>query len=114
MMTYDNFDLTKFNGYHLEATCAKAIFPDTEEDLIRVYQLNKDIRKIILGNGNNIILSKQYYNEHFIVFNGSFNTFEVKGREIIAQAGTTLLQLSETALQYNLSGFEVFCFTKTS
>jgi len=106
--SYENFDLTQFNSYRIKAKCAKAFFPDTEEDLIKVLRENQDFPKIILGNGNNIILSKDWYDTYFIIFNGSFDTFEVNGNEIAAEAGATMMQLSEAALSRNLSGFEIF------
>jgi len=108
MTTHDNFDLSQNNAYRLESRCAKAFFPENEEDLLRVYKEHPNIPKIILGNGNNIILSKEWYDEYFIILNGCFEKIEVKDYIIIAEAGATMLQLSKTALQHSLSGLEIF------
>ena len=108
MQFVNNFILTDFNAYRINAVCVKAWFPETEENFIEIYRQNPKTQKIILGNGNNIILSKEYYEEEFIILNGCFNKIEVKNTEIIAEAGSTLLQVSETALEHNLSGFEIF------
>lgn len=105
---FEKFDLNLYNSYRLNASCAKAFFPETECDLIQIYRENPQITKIIIGNGNNIILSREWYDEYFIIFNGTFNKVEIKGNEIIAESGATMLQLSELALQNNLSGFEIF------
>lgn len=108
MRTEINFKLGKYNSYRLNACCAKAFFPETENDLVQIYQENQDTTKIIVGNGNNIILSSEWYDEYFIIFNGNFNKAEKNGNEIIAESGATMLQLSEFALQNSLSGFEIF------
>lgn len=104
----DNFNLTQYNAYRINAVCSKAWFPENEKDLSEIYCQNPNKRFIILGNGNNIILSKEYYQEEFIILNGCFNKIEANNTEIIAEAGSTLLQVSETALKNSLTGFEIF------
>lgn len=108
MIIKENFDLTQYNAYKLKVHCSKAIFPETEEELVGLFKNESDQRKIVLGNGNNIILSKSFYTEYFIIFNGSFNNIWVDGSQIIALAGATLAQLSVTARNANLTGAEIF------
>lgn len=108
MNTIKNFNLTKYNAYELNAVCSKAWFPGSENDLLEIYRQNTNKRLIILGNGNNIILSKEYYEEEFIIFNGCFDKITVNNTLIEAEAGATLLQLSETALKHHLTGLEIF------
>lgn len=100
------FSLIDYNAYRINATCSKAWFPESENDLQEVIQQNK--KCIIIGNGNNIILSKDYYDEEFIILNGCFDKFIINDTEIEAEAGATLLQLSEAALLHNLTGMEIF------
>jgi len=77
-------------------------------DLLEILNQNNKKRFVVLGNGNNIILSKEYYEEEFIIFNGCFNKVTVKDTEIEAEAGATLLQLSEIAFKNHLTGLEIF------
>lgn len=104
----ENFNLTEYNAYRINALCSKAWFPKNEIDLLEIFNQNKNKRLIILGNGNNIILSKEYYEEEFIIFNGCFDKVIVNNTGIEAEAGATLLQLSETALTHHLTGLELF------
>lgn len=104
----NNFYLTDYNAYRINAVCTKAWFPENETDLLEIFSQNKNKRLIILGNGNNIILSKEYYEEEFIILNGCFDKITVNNTEIEAEAGATLLQLSETALKHQLTGLEIF------
>lgn len=107
MKEYKNFDLTNYNAYQLKAVCVKAWFPENETDLLEIYQQNNK-QLFVLGNGNNIILSKNYYNEEFIILNGCFDNIFVNGMILEAEAGATLLQLSETALTHHLTDLEIF------
>jgi UDP-N-acetylmuramate dehydrogenase len=104
----NQFNLKYYNAYNLESICSKAWFPESEEDLLFVYKDTPNRKKIILGNGNNIILSKEFYEEEFIILNGCFNSIEVNKNIMIAEAGATLQQLSEEALVNSLSGLEIF------
>jgi len=104
----ENFNLTEYNAYRINAVCAKVWFPENEIDLLEIFNQNKNKRLIIFGNGNNIILSKEYYEEEFIIFNGCFDKVTVNNTGIEAEAGVTLLQLSETALTHHLTGLELF------
>jgi len=108
MQSLSNINLTAYNAYRINAVCTKAWFPENETDLLEIFSQNKNKRLIILGNGNNIILSKEYYEEEFIIFNGCFDKITVNNTEMEAEAGATLLQLSETALKHHLTGLEIF------
>lgn len=106
MKTYSNFDLTEYNSYRLKAKCKNVFLPETELDVISLYKSKEDF--VLLGNGNNVILSKSYYDKNFVIFNGNFNTIEVSHNIIIAESGATTLKVSEAAESNGLSGAEFF------
>lgn len=107
MRIIENFDLTEFNAYRVTSRCKRAFFPDSVEDVVHVFS-DVENPKIVLGNGNNHILSQGYYAQDFIIFNGNFNKIEVNETSIHCQAGATLAQLSEIALVNELTGAETF------
>jgi UDP-N-acetylmuramate dehydrogenase len=103
-----NFDLTNYNSYRIKATCKRAFFPSCEEDFMEIYAhgLND---KIIIGGGYNIIFSKEYYNEDFIIVGDSYSSIRLDGENIIScEAGSSTKDLSEFALANSLSGVEIF------
>lgn len=108
MKVFKDFNLKEFNGYKISAICNTAYFPDSESDLISIYNSTNNTKKILIGNGNNIILSRDYYDEGFIILNNCFNKIIVNDQEIIAEAGATLQELSKVALDNELTGFEPF------
>jgi UDP-N-acetylmuramate dehydrogenase len=108
MKILNNFDLTNYNSYKVKSKCKTAYFPESEDDVVKLYKLNKDF--ILLGSGHNIVFSKDYYSEDFVIFNGNFNTVEVdKSSGIIsAESGATILDVSMAAEENGLTGVEFF------
>jgi len=107
MRFYKDFDLTDFNSYRIKSYCAYAFFPESEEDIQAVFS-KKNRPKIIIGDGNNIILAKDYYKEDFLILSGTLNKVQVKNQKIYADAGVTMKQLSEIAAENSLTGLEAF------
>lgn len=108
MQEYSNFNLTKYNSYGIKAKCKRAYFPNSEEEIISFY---KNIDSfVLLGSGHNVILSKEYYDTNFLILNGNFQNviIDSKSGMIEAEAGISMLRLSELALENGLSGLEIF------
>lgn len=108
MRVNKNFDLTNYNSYRLKSKCKVAYFPESEDDIVALYKSNRSF--ILLGSGHNLILSKAYYDEDFIIFNGNFNKVDVdvSSKIIAAEAGATILTVSETAEEYGFTGVEFY------
>lgn len=108
MIIYDNFDLTNYNSYRLKATCRRAMFPECENDIVEFFA-SGNTGKIVLGSGHNIILSKEFYEEDFLIFNGNFNEILIHDTVLEAESGAFMLDLANVALHNSLSGVEIFC-----
>ncbi|MFD2743010.1 MULTISPECIES: UDP-N-acetylmuramate dehydrogenase [Sphingobacterium] len=109
MKIIENLDLTAYNSYRVASRCKRAFFPESEEDIRDILQEHGNGSIIMLGSGHNVILSKSFYDQDFMVFNGNFDSVKlIDDQTIHAQAGIDLLQLSEFALSKSLSGMEIF------
>lgn len=108
MRVYNDFDLTNYNAYRLKSICKTAYFPESEADIIELYKSDKKF--VLLGSGHNIILSKAYYDTNFLIFNGNYNTIVIdKSLNLIsAEAGATILEVSEAAQKEGLTGAEFY------
>src|SRR5690554_7496145 len=108
MKVIENFDLTNYNSYRIKATCKKAYFPNSEEEIVAFYKNMNSF--VLLGSGHNVILSKDYYDTNFLIFNGNFQDYHMEPETgaVEAEAGITMLKLSELALENGLSGLEIF------
>jgi UDP-N-acetylmuramate dehydrogenase len=107
MREYNDFELRDFNSYAVQAKCHKAIFPETTGEVVSALQNNENV--ILLGGGNNIILSKEWYENTFIIFNGNFDGISIVNRDnctLKAQAGCFTKTLSEYVQNLGWSGAE--------
>jgi UDP-N-acetylmuramate dehydrogenase len=102
----ENQSLKKYNTLSIASTAERMIFPLNEEGIKDVFN-NCDGRKIIIGKGSNILLSRSHYDKEFIFVNMKLmDDIYIAEGEIYAQAGVTLSELSWYALGHNISGFE--------
>ncbi|WBL41241.1 UDP-N-acetylmuramate dehydrogenase [Algoriphagus halophytocola] len=110
MKVLEDFDLTNYNSYNVYSRCKRAFFPQTEKDFVAIYQDFPSVHeKVILGGGYNVILSKSYYENDFIIIGESFSFVSFQNDGVVeAEAGLDLKSLSELALQNQLSGLEIF------
>jgi|SRR5690554_3715811 len=106
MRVIENLELADYNSYRTKAICSVGYFPENENELIMILKKLRDQPFVVLGNGNNIILSKSYYDQPFIILNGCLNTIQVSENIIEAEAGATTLEVSKSALDHNLTGVE--------
>ncbi|MDG1279039.1 MAG: UDP-N-acetylmuramate dehydrogenase [Algoriphagus sp.] len=112
MKIIENFDLTLFNSYKITAFCKRAFFPECIEDFKEIFsKYNFGDNKIIIGGGYNLILSKDYYENDFILIGESFASLTIDDLSegiIVGEAGVSTLKLSNFALDNGLSGLETF------
>jgi UDP-N-acetylmuramate dehydrogenase len=108
MKVLKEFDLTYFNSYRIKSSCSTAYFPESEDDVISFFAMKKPF--VLLGSGHNVILSKEFYDLNFLIFNGNYNSVRVDVNEgmIEADSGINMLDLSNIALENGLSGLEIF------
>lgn len=106
MKVINDFNLINNNSYRINASCKKAYFPNEEIDFLNIFKNHG--AKIVIGNGNNLILSRERYEQDFLILNNCFDKITFEGIEVSAEAGATLFKLSQLALENSLSGFEMF------
>lgn len=109
MKVFTEYDLSEHNSYRIRAVCRRALFPETETDFRQIYSAEGGGKKILLGGGYNVILSRSYYAEDFVIVGRPYSSFSLESEEIIAaEAGADIRAISEFAWQAGLTGFEMF------
>lgn len=109
MKILDNFDLSEYNSYRVQAICERAVFLDTEDDILEYFNKYINRPKVIIGSGHNIILSKEKYKEDFVIFNNKKSNISLIEPNIIeADSASNMLDISIFALNHGLTGLEVF------
>lgn len=103
----DDCSLKKYNTLRIESKAKVVVFPLNSYGVQEVYEKYTDKKIVILGNGSNILFSKQYYNEDYIFMSFKhMNDIYFKDDTIYAETGVTLSELSWFALEKGIQGFE--------
>ena len=108
MRIEEPLDLTPYNSYGIRAFCARGVFPETEADLVEAYGTYPHDEIMLVGSGHNVILSREWYDETFILLNNTFDDITVDGTRMHAQSGAFSTRMSEVALEHGLTGLEFF------
>jgi UDP-N-acetylmuramate dehydrogenase len=96
-----------YNSYRLQSRCRRVFFPEIESDFIEIF--SEPGNKVIIGGGYNIIFSKEYYEQDFIIVGETFAKIELLSDLIIScEAGVDTKAFSEFALANQLTGAEIF------
>lgn len=100
--------LEKYNTYRIKAVAKHVYFPSSEVEVIEIAK--KHDKLFFLGNGSNIIFSKEQYEDEiaFVVFCKKFNSFSVDGACVQVQVGALLQDLALVTYHAGLSGIETF------
>lgn len=100
--------LEKYNTYRINAVAKHVYFPSSESEVVEIAK--KHDKLFFLGNGSNIIFSKERYEDDiaFIVFCEKFNNLKIQGNSAKVEVGVLLQDLALATYQAGLSGVETF------
>lgn len=84
------------------------IMPSNEKELAEAVRVCRKflIPIYIVGNGSNLLVGDKGFRGAIIQLYKSMGTFQVEGNQITAQAGCSLAQIANAALDAALTGFE--------
>ena len=104
---YENVNIKKYNSYKLNVICKYLVFIRNIDELISLikYLKENNINYLILGNGTNIIFSKDYF-DGVIIKLDKLNNLKVDNTEVYVECGYPLVKLSNEIFKYGLVGLE--------
>ena len=84
------------------------IMPSNEKELAETIRVCREFSILIyiVGNGSNLLVGDKGFRGAIIQLYKSMGTFQVEGNQITAQAGCSLAQIANAALDAALTGFE--------
>ena len=105
-----NVNLRDYNTYHIDSKALGMVFPSSIDELVKVirYLKENNINYKFLGNGSNVILSKEYYDLIFIKLD-KLNNYKIEGTTVTVEPGVSLIKLSLDCAKLGLSGLEFMC-----
>ena len=104
---YKDASLKKYNTYKINSKCKYLIFPKNKKEVVNLIRFLKDNKNdyILLGNGSNIILAKEYYDKVIIKLD-RLNKLTRNEDTLIVESGYSLIKLATEAAIMGLSGLE--------
>ena len=107
---YEEASLKRYNTYRVDAKCKYLIIPKDKYELIELLKYLKEQKQdyIILGNGSNIILAKDYYDKPIILLH-KLKNITINDDIVEVGAGYSLQKLAIDVSTKGLSGLEFAC-----
>ena len=104
---YENINIKKYNSYKLNVICKYLVFIKNIDELVSLIEYLKEnnINYLILGNGTNVIFSKDYF-DGVIIKLDKLNNLKVNNTEVYVECGYPLVKLSKEIFKYGLVGLE--------
>ncbi len=105
----ENEPMKNHTTFKVGGAAAVMVFPDSEEAVSEIIKCcsRLNIRKIVVGNGSNLLVSDNGINACVICFTNAFSEMKLIDDEtVFAQSGASLMKLCRFALENSLSGLE--------
>ena len=101
--------LKRYNTLRLDVTADTVIIPHTVDGLVEALRKYKGREIIIIGNGSNMLFTKDHYDENYcFIITILLNDITIKDDEIVTEAGARLHRLAWFACEQSIGGME-FC-----
>lgn len=102
-----NEKIGNYTTYRVGGKARAIVYPNGEEDLIKLVSLlkQKGIKYFVLGNGSNVLFSDDLY-DGIIIKLDNFNKIKIEDNIINVGAGYPLIKLSNDAMRNSLIGLE--------
>ena len=94
--------------FKIGGPCDVLIMPSTTGQIIDALKVIKenDLAYMIIGNGSNLLVSDKGIKKVIIKLHKNFSKITLERNKIISQAGATLKEIADFALEQSLTGFE--------
>lgn len=106
MKKIENVDLSKYTTYRLKSKASYMVFPENENDLIKLikYLKENNVKYKIIGGGANLIFEHDY--DGVLIKLDNFDKLEIKDTKVTVGAGYNLIKLATKLCRLGLTGIE--------
>lgn len=105
----ENASLKRYNTLRLDVTAATVLLPNTSQGLVEALRDSKGKEIIIIGNGSNMLFTKDHYGEDYVfIVTILLNDITIQNDEIVTEAGARLHRLAWFACEQSIGDYE-FC-----
>lgn len=104
MKVLKDYDIKEFSTMKIGGPCRVIYLPESNEDIKEI--LNTEKNPLIIGQMSNILITDKKFDRAIILLRENFSNIELKDDLVYAQAGATMNELSNFAIENALTGFE--------
>ena len=104
MKVLKDYDIKEFSTMKIGGSCRAIYLPESNDDIKEI--LNIEENPLIIGQMSNILITDKKFDRAIILLRENFSNIELKDDLVYAQAGATMNELSNFAVENALTGFE--------
>ena len=104
MKIIKNAKIKDYTTYKLKGTIKKVVYPENIEELIKLLKNLKEKKHKVIGNGSNLIFTKNYNGT--IIKLDNLNKVKIDDNIVKVEAGYNLIKLAIKTANNSLSGLE--------
>ena len=104
----ENENMANHTTFKCGGNASLYIAPNSTDELVKVLEVlrNEDYPYMVIGNGSNLLVKDSGYDGAIVEVDKKISEIDVRGEEIIVEAGAKLSKVATIAMENDLAGFE--------
>ncbi len=104
----ENENMAEHTTFKCGGNASLYIAPNSTDELVKVLEVlrNENYPYMVIGNGSNLLVKDSGYDGAIVEVDKKISEIDVRGEEIIVEAGAKLSKVATIAMENDLAGFE--------
>lgn len=105
---FENENMANHTTFKCGGNASLYIAPNSTDELVKVLEVlrNENYPYMVIGNGSNLLVKDSGYDGAIVEVDKKISEIDVRGEEIIVEAGAKLSKVATIAMENDLAGFE--------
>ena len=105
---FENENMASHTTFKCGGNASLYIAPNSTDELVKVLEVlrNENYPYMVIGNGSNLLVKDSGYYGAIVEVDKKISEIDVRGEEIIVEAGAKLSKVATIAMENDLAGFE--------
>ena len=104
----ENENMAEHTTFKCGGNASLYVAPNSTDELVKVLEVLRaeDYPYYVIGNGSNLLVKDEGYDGAIVEVDKKISEIDVRGEEIIVEAGAKLSKVATIAMESDLAGFE--------
>ena len=104
----ENENMAEHTTFKCGGNASLYVAPNSIDELVKVLEVlrTEDYPYYVIGNGSNLLVKDEGYDGAIVEVDKKISEIDVRGEEIIVEAGAKLSKVATIAMESDLAGFE--------